>query len=149
MAKRSRAERLAAMSPEEREAFALANEGIRLGAEGHKAASLLQWQAAAEIADLHLRHRSIRYWIHGGRAEALFANGRFRECVEAALIARDFCLSIRQPAASLWIAKSLLALGAARQAAPYLQEVHGLVGEQFYAAIDVDHHPQVRALLAI
>ncbi|AOY00196.1 hypothetical protein [Jeongeupia sp. USM3] len=145
-----KADRLARMGPDEREAFELANRGIRLGAEGRHAESVEQWLLAAEMAAQSMPEEAIRFWIDSGLAAALYEVGRYRESIVAAERARPFCLSLPQPAvsASLSLARSWLALGETAAALPYLREVLQWVGEERLPELfDPALHPKLRMLL--
>ncbi|MBM3117815.1 hypothetical protein [Jeongeupia naejangsanensis] len=142
-----KAERLAQMSPDEREAFELANQGIRLGAEGRHAESVEQWQLAAQIAARSLPEEPIRFWIDGGLAAALYEVGRYRESIVAAERARPFCLSLPQPSATLSLARSWLALGEAASARPYLQALRDMIGDDDLASYDPALYAQLKGVL--
>ncbi|GHD66210.1 hypothetical protein [Jeongeupia chitinilytica] len=142
-----KAERLAQMSPDEREAFALANRGIRLGAEGRHAESVEQWALAAEIAARSLPEQPIRFWTDSGLAAALCEVGRYRESIVAAERARPFCLSLPRPAMlpTLSLARSWLALGDVALAGPYLQELRDMIGDDDLASCDPVLYAQLQA----
>lgn len=136
------------MNDEERQAFDQANEGIRLGASGEPLLAVKHWEKASAIADEHLQGADINFWIKSGYGAALFDAGRYDEGIAISQMAREWCLSHEQPLASLSIARSYLALGQNSNAAPYLREIHELVGDDIFLQFNDTDEPAIRTALA-
>lgn len=136
------------MGPHEREAYEQARIGIRLGTEGRFAEAAEAWRLASEIADAHLAFLDMYYWVKSGYGAALCDAGRYRESIAVSLLAREWTLERHQPLSSLSIARSYLALGEGEAAAPYLRDVHHLIGEAIFEQFDKDVEADVHAAIA-
>ncbi|MBA8880807.1 tetratricopeptide repeat protein [Phyllobacterium myrsinacearum] len=132
----------------ERQAFEQANEGIRLGAIGDHTLAVKHWEKASRIADEHLPGADINFWIKSGFGAALFDAKRYEESIAMSQIARDWCLSHKQPLASLSIARSYLALGQNNNATAYLREIHSLIGNDIFAAFKDSDEVKIHSALS-
>ena len=106
------------------------------------------WRLASDIADAHLAFTDMYYWVKSGYGAALCDAGQYRESIAVSLLAREWTLERRQPLSSLSIARSYLALGEGEAAAPYLREVHGLIGDAIFEQFDEDLEADVHAAIA-
>lgn len=125
-----------------------ANAGIALGAEQRFAESLEQWRLAAQLADANLEGEDLYYWVKGGYGAALHDVGRHRESIAVSKLVREWTLSLRQPLASMTIARAYLALGEAENAYPHIQDVHRLTGDEVFNLFERRYEADIRAALA-
>ncbi|MGF6255981.1 hypothetical protein [Ensifer sp. LBL] len=136
------------MSPHEREAYEHGRTGIRLGTEGNYGEAVDAWRLASNVADVHLALTDMYYWVKSGYGAALCDAGHHRESIAVSLLAREWTLARRQPLSSLSIARAYLALGDGEAAAPYLREVHALIGDAIFEQFDEDAEADVHAAIA-
>lgn len=136
------------MSPHEREAYEHARKGIRFGTEAKYGEAIDAWRLASDIADAHLAFTDMYYWVKSGYGAALCDAGQYRESIAVSLLAREWTLQRCQPLSSLSIARSYLALGEGEAAAPYLREVHGLIGDAIFEQFDEELEADVHAAIA-
>ncbi|KOF22428.1 hypothetical protein AC244_02545 [Ensifer adhaerens] len=125
-----------------------ANAGIALGAEQRFAESLEQWRLAAQLADANLEGEDLYYWVKGGYGAALHDVGRHRESIAVSKLVREWTLSLRQPLASMTIARAYLALGEAENAYPHIQDVHRLTGDEVFNLFERRYEADIRVALA-
>ncbi|MGF6171868.1 hypothetical protein [Ensifer sp. 4252] len=124
------------MIPLENVVLKHANAGIALGAEHRFAESLEQWRLAAQLADANFEGEDLYYWVKGGHGAALCDVGRYRESIAVSKLVRAWTLSLRQPLASMTMARAYLALGEAGNAYPHIQDVHRLTGDEVFGLFD-------------
>ncbi|NVD41146.1 hypothetical protein HT585_19915 [Ensifer sp. HO-A22] len=125
-----------------------ASAGIALGTVRRFEESLEQWRLAAQLADANFEGDDLYYWVKGGYGAALHDVGRHRDSIAVSKLVRAWTLSLRQPLASLTIARSYLALGEAENAYPHIQDVHRLVGDEVFNVFDRRYLADIRRALA-
>lgn len=125
-----------------------ANAGIALATERRFEDALEQWRLAAQLADANFEGEDLYYWVKGGYGAALHDVGRHRDSIAVSKLVRAWALSLRQPLASMTIARSYLALGEAENAYPHIQDVHRLVGDEVFNLFDRRHLAEIRRALA-
>ncbi|MGH6808627.1 MAG: hypothetical protein ACREEJ_17575 [Ensifer adhaerens] len=125
-----------------------ANAGIALGAEHRFAESLEQWRLAAQLVDANFEGEDLHYWVKRGYGAALHDVGRHRESIAVSKLVREWTLSLRQPLASMTIARAYLALGEAEDAYPHIQDVRRLTGEEVFNLFERRYDADIRRALA-
>lgn len=125
-----------------------ASAGIALGAERRLEDALEQWRLASQLADANFEGEDLYYWVKSGYGAALHDVGRHRESIAVSKLVRAWTLSLRQPLASMTIARSYLALGEAENAHPHIQDVQRLVGDEVFALFDRSYVADIRNALA-
>lgn len=104
----------------------MAQRGIACGASGQYAEALEHWKRADLHAQEHVADAEISKWVRNGLGAAYCDVGQYEMAVACAEDVRQWCLSLRQPLASITLVRSLIALGRHAQAAGYLAELVAL-----------------------
>lgn len=125
-----------------------ANAGIALGTQRRFEESLEQWRLAAQLADANFEGEDLYYWVKSGYGAALHDVGRHRDSIAVSKLVREWTLSLRQPLASMTIARSYLALGEAENAYPHIRDVHRLAGDEVFNLFDRRYLADIRRALA-
>ncbi len=125
-----------------------ANAGIALGAERRFEESVAQWQLASQLVDANFEGEDFYYWVKSGYGAALHDVGRHRESIAVSKLVREWTLSLRQPIASLTIARAYLALGEAENARDHIKDVQRLVGDRVFGLFDRQHLAEIRRAIA-
>lgn len=126
-----------------------ANAGIALGAEHRFEEALEQWRLASQLADANFEGEDLYFWVKGGYGAALHDVGRHHDSIAVSKLVREWTLSLRQPLASMTIARCYLALGEAENAHPHIQDVQRLVGDEVFGLFDRRYLADIRSALAI
>ncbi|MGO1000678.1 hypothetical protein [Lysobacter sp. CA196] len=136
-----------ALDDVESQVLDLANQAIGHQAGGDYRQAVEHWAQAIVLADAGMHDDEIRYWLRSGIANAHYQLGQDAACIDAAREARAWSRHQQAPLAALLLGQALYRSGRVQAALEALEEARGMIGAEFFDALDDAHRDAIAELM--